>query len=426
MVRILWSSNAPWASSGYGNQTALIPTRLRSKGHEIALVCWYGLHGGIIYWNGLRCYPGGAHPYGCDVLTPHSLDWNADISITLIDAWVYENAPIAPSVRWCPYFPVDSEPIEPRVASTVRNAFARIVFSKSACHELDALGMDYYYAPHCVDTNIYKPYPKQESRLMLRLPTDCFLAGMVAANTGWLSRKSFPQALEAFAMLARKYDDVRLYIHSAAGGDPNGNSIDLPGLINALGLQRHAFLIDAYSYLIGMPMEHMARIYSAMDVLLSPSMGEGFGIPILEAQACGVPVITGGWTSMPEITFAGWVIPKRKAEKFWRSHHNSWQYLPRISAIYERLEAAYHLNAEQKEELAKKARAGAMKYDADHVIDKYWVPILNDLNERVQRSKKLEQLTMQPLQSVPPLPLDGNSGKQPMALPNEVKHLITK
>ena len=45
----------------------------------------------------------------------------------------------------------------------------------------------------------------------------------------------------------------------------------------------------------------LAAIYSQCDIFLYPSLRESFGIPILEAMACGVPVITSNTTSMPEV-----------------------------------------------------------------------------------------------------------------------------
>src|SRR5205823_2035716 len=47
--------------------------------------------------------------------------------------------------------------------------------------------------------------------------------------------------------------------------------------------------------------EERALLYSAADVLLYPSLYEGFGLPILEAMACGCPVITSNISSMPEV-----------------------------------------------------------------------------------------------------------------------------
>ncbi len=47
--------------------------------------------------------------------------------------------------------------------------------------------------------------------------------------------------------------------------------------------------------------EEMALLYSSAHVLLYPSLYEGFGLPILESMACGVPVITSNLSSMPEV-----------------------------------------------------------------------------------------------------------------------------
>lgn len=47
--------------------------------------------------------------------------------------------------------------------------------------------------------------------------------------------------------------------------------------------------------------EELPLLYSASKVLLYPSLYEGFGLPILEAMACGTPVITSNVSSMPEI-----------------------------------------------------------------------------------------------------------------------------
>jgi glycosyltransferase involved in cell wall biosynthesis len=51
----------------------------------------------------------------------------------------------------------------------------------------------------------------------------------------------------------------------------------------------------------GVPLEETARFYQAADVNVYPSFGETFGLPILEAMACGCPVVTSNVTAMPEI-----------------------------------------------------------------------------------------------------------------------------
>jgi len=47
--------------------------------------------------------------------------------------------------------------------------------------------------------------------------------------------------------------------------------------------------------------EDVADLYRAADIMVFPSLVEGFGIPILEAMACGAPVVCSGVSSMPEV-----------------------------------------------------------------------------------------------------------------------------
>jgi glycosyltransferase involved in cell wall biosynthesis len=63
---------------------------------------------------------------------------------------------------------------------------------------------------------------------------------------------------------------------------------------------------NQYEYNMGaLDSEYMAMIYSASDVLVMPSHCEGFGVPLIEAQACGLPVVTVAYSAMPELTFKG-------------------------------------------------------------------------------------------------------------------------
>jgi len=56
------------------------------------------------------------------------------------------------------------------------------------------------------------------------------------------------------------------------------------------------------------PDEDLAVIMNLSKVILLPSFYEGFGLPILEAQACGTPVITSNVSSMPEIAGKGTIL----------------------------------------------------------------------------------------------------------------------
>jgi glycosyltransferase involved in cell wall biosynthesis len=105
-------------------------------------------------------------------------------------------------------------------------------------------------------------------------------------------------------------------------------------------------------------------------VLCMPSFGEGFGIPLIEAQACGVPVITTDWTAMTELCGAGWLVD---GERWYDATQGSFQKVPYVGEIVDALEASYKHGAG----LAERARAFALDYDVDSVFEKYWLPVLD-------------------------------------------------
>jgi glycosyltransferase involved in cell wall biosynthesis len=122
----------------------------------------------------------------------------------------------------------------------------------------------------------------------------------------------------------------------------------------------------------------MARLYSAFDVLLNPSYGEGFGIPIVEAQACGTPVIVSDWTSMPELVGAGWKVDGEPWYDPDEDRGEAFLLAPSVSEILDALENAYEARGDK--DVRGAAREFAVGYDADLVTDKYWKPALETLS----------------------------------------------
>lgn len=421
-MRIMWWSNAPWAASGYGVQTKLFVPRLAAEGHQMAICANAGLQFGTIEWEGIRVFPGHG-PVGNEVVGLHSRSWEADVTISLMDAWVVRPEVFAQTgMRWVPWFPVDSDPVQPMVISAVRGAKDSIVFSRFAERVCHAAGMTPLYVPHGVDTKIYRPSSREEARAILGCPRDKFLLGMVAANRGYPSRKSIPQVLQAFARFSERHRDAILYLHTPKGDEPWGEraAINLVPLIEHLQIRDRIIMADEYSMLLGFPDSYMANIYNAMDGLLAPSMGEGFGVPILEAQACGCPVLVGDWTSMSELCFGGYKIPEEQSEFFW-TDLNGGQRLPRVSAIEAGMEYLYaHRNDEQ---LRRQACIGASAYDADRITREFWVPTLSIIEDRIRtrpaRNRKAE-LLLRLLEDAPPGPVvEIGCLRQPSEVPSD-------
>ena len=220
-------------------------------------------------------------------------------------------------------------------------------FGEAMMHDA---GLDPVYVPHGVDRSLFHPRPNDRDAIRdeLGLPPDAYVVGIVAANTGnpMLPRKAFPQTLQAFSRFAAEHDDVWLYAHTQLLPGKAGG-INLEALTVAAGCPtgRVRYPPSAVWHL-GWSAAHVSNLYQAFDVLLNPSMGEGFGVPIIEAQACGVPVIASDHSAMTELTKVGWLVG---GDPWWDGIAGLLAHQPRRSAaIHTALEAAYERRGDQE------------------------------------------------------------------------------
>jgi glycosyltransferase involved in cell wall biosynthesis len=390
-MRISILSNSPWVPSGYGSQAKLITPHIKNLGHDLSIQAYFGHQGSPINYNDVTIYGSVSHPFGMDVVAAHAKNFNADFIISNMDAWVIEPAMFFDQ-KWVAWFPIDSEPIPPLVLEKVKQAWHRIVWTEFAKREMDKAGLDYDYIPYAVDTELFKPGDKTQAREIAHMPQDKFIVGMVAMNKGYPSRKAFYQNIEAFKRFHDKHPDSILYMHTLDGSRPNGECLDLVTFCKSLGLKigEDVMFAEQYSYVLGYPESAMVTLYNCFDVHLLVSMGEGFGMPQLEAQACGVPVICGDWTAMPELMFSGWKVDKKDAEKFW-TLQNTYQYLPHVDAITDKLEQAYKNCGHTSYDI--KARDGAMKYDIRRVVQDHWKPVLANIERKLQEAPASDNLS---------------------------------
>lgn len=377
-MRLLWLSNAPWSPSGYGEQTSLFTRRLSDAGHDVAVLCNYGLEGRETLFDGITCYPSD-RLWGNGNLETFAQRHEAEHVFALCDAWVLRPDILKRDVAvWTP---IDHYPIPPPVLAVLKHERIRpVAMSRFGEKMMSDCGLDPLFVPHAVDTSVF--FPQRQIRDAVRdelgIPRDVFLIGMVAANTsGPISRKSFPQAFLAFSRFARRHDDAWLYAHTQAK-PPTGGGIALDVLAEASSCPkgRLRFPHDE-AWQIGMPARTVAAVYQAFDVLLAPSMGEGFGIPLIEAQACGVPVISSNHSAMAENVDAGWLVG---GDPFWDAQQESFLISPAIEQIDAALEAAYE--ARDDLELRAGAVEFAQRFNADVVFDEHLMPALEQLGDR--------------------------------------------
>jgi glycosyltransferase involved in cell wall biosynthesis len=107
-------------------------------------------------------------------------------------------------------------------------------------------------------------------------------------------RKNVEGLVKAFYRLKKKYRRG-LKIIKVGGSCWFGARSRLNALVDALGLQRDLIFSEFASE------EHLIALYNAADVFVFPSFYEGFGLPVLEAMACGCPVVASNTSSLPEV-----------------------------------------------------------------------------------------------------------------------------
>ncbi len=388
-MRIAWFSDAPWVPSGFGSQTALLLPLLRELGHEIAVIQTTGLTHGVAEWRGFPVFPAGNAPWNADMLPTFAGAMKADITIGFIDPWVLQPAIIKACPRFVSLYPVDHDPLPKCCIPPLTAAWDRIAYSKFGVSKTEEAGLTCHYAPHGFDGSVYYPMDKSEARAALELPDDGrFVVGVVAANNDPLpARKSWAQIIEGFKLF---YDavggDALLYLHAPILGQVN-----IGDIIEFYGVPSEAIRVCNQGHQrIGFPPEHMRQTYNAMDVLLAPSMGEGFGLPIIEAQACNVPVIVGGWTAMPELVRFGISIDKEYATSV-LTHLISNQWLPSIDSISQGIEFIRNLLATDQE-FNPAGKRFVQEYEIRRVVETYWQPILSRFQARIVAEELAEKV----------------------------------
>ena len=383
-MKILFHSNAPWAPTGYGSQTALFTPLIRDAGHDVAISAFWGLGGKMLEWDGMRVYPADEN-HGNEMLAAYAAhhgcgDPLSVLTLTLLDIWVLTD-PVLSKLHMASWVPVDHDPLPPITAEALKRlGSVPIAMSRFGEAKLAEAGFKPLYVPHGIDTALLKPYDRGLTRAMMNegmpepiLPEDAFVVGMVAANKGTSpSRKAFPQAFEAFAELHRRHPDTLLYLHTfkrPAGG------LNLVALADTCGVPIDALRFTPdFDLQLGVEYEKMSYVYSSFDVLMNPAYGEGFGIPIVEAQACGVPVIVNDFSAMSELAGPGWKIG---GEKFYDSSQGAWFQAPSVPQLVDALESAYN----EAESRRVDARKFALAYDTRTVMNDHWLPTLATLEK---------------------------------------------
>lgn len=140
-------------------------------------------------------------------------------------------------------------------------------------------------------------------------------------------RKGHAALLAAFRMLLDRGVDARLIMHAPK----NDNGIDLKEVADALRLQPPQLILSENM------VASTADVMKFAHVVVVPSKAEGFGIPIVEAQIAGRPVIANDFGAMAEMTRVGIRVPPASIE--WNACQAGFWAVPDVRAFAIAMEA---------------------------------------------------------------------------------------
>lgn len=306
--RLLWIGDA-LCTTGFAKVThAMLPV-LSETGYDIDVI-------GINYWgtphnfpyrifpaNVQGDYPGGElrakmlvyqaqmedKPY--DAIVYLTDPWNVPGLITELGDLQSEHGIEIPPV--IPWLTVDGENVD---GTSLNSDLVAKVLSATefGTKELAIRGCDrpLQTVPFGIDTSIFRPLDKLQARALVssqEIPPDAFIVGAIATNQ---LRKRLDLHLAYFAEWVSRYQIPDAYLYLFVSGQ-SSTGFDLARLVRYYGLQGRVIL-----NMSKLNDQAMAQVYNSFDVYMSLSQGEGFGLTVLEAMACGVPCVVSDWSGL--------------------------------------------------------------------------------------------------------------------------------
>ena len=360
---VLVMGEAHYLNSGFGTYTKELMTRLHKTGkYNLVEFASYGslkdAHDAP--WLFISNLPGenpeeqntynsnASHQFGSWRFDHVCLNVKPDIVLSYRDPWMDDwisQSVLRPYFHWVWMPTVDSAPQRPEWINIFSQCDAVLSYSEFGGKVLTEQGKNNINWIGCaspgIDPSIYKPLPKISHRKSMGIDPDCFIVGTVMRNQ---KRKLFFELMKAFRLFLDKgppeiTSKTYLYLHTSY---PEKVGWDLAHGILEHGLGSKVlmtyicksckhffphFFQDAIikckrchqqsavcpTVSLGLSIEDLAKVYNLFDIYAQYAICEGFGMPQIEASACGVPVAATDYSAMYDVVrfTKGYPIPVR-------------------------------------------------------------------------------------------------------------------
>jgi glycosyltransferase involved in cell wall biosynthesis len=282
------------------------------------------------------------------------------------------------------YGPMDHTGYPEEILNFTRMYYKIISLCKWQQENLKKVGIESECIYHGVDLNYFKPMDKDQCRGAFGIPKDKFVFGTVAANSDKEDRKAHGRMMKAMRYFLDSNPDVKeseiLWLYHSVPNDPRG--MPLSSICHKFRLDNVIKFMDPNIADTMISEEQLAALMNCFDVHLLTSKREGFGMPTLETQACGIPNIGHDFSSMTELIKGhGWLCKSLGYDlNLETTPINAETASPDVYSIADCIKDAYF---DEKKRLGygEKSREFALKYSWDDLIRYRWVPLLETIQE---------------------------------------------
>lgn len=331
-MRILCLGDSPFISTGFGVVNKVATDTLLDAGHELIVLgaqdesehpeakfIFIPRDGGTADVMGWAKAPEVVKQYRPDAV--HIIADPATVTTWLL----HDEIKSLPVVA---YMPIEGAPlnriwqrvwdITPNLKIITCSEYGQRVLSDAGYHSVMA------YHGVSPDFTPYSDGLRAEMRKAVDW-SDKFIVMNVATN---VRRKQWPRLLEAIALLKRRHPDIYLYAHTKPFNNFYLGGHDLAQLAEQIGVEDRVifphFPADSWNLpLRGTSGPGLVDLYNMADMFVLPSQIEGFGLPLAEAMACGLPVVTTGHGPQAEVVGgAGDLLPVNDWE--WNQSHQKY------------------------------------------------------------------------------------------------------
>ncbi len=227
--------------------------------------------------------------------------YNGKIVVTchdLISVFFPENLPLASRLfysRWMPFSYQKASMIIADSEHTKKDLMSLLKIPESKIRVI-----------HLAVSSNFRPI--KSPRILNRIKKKYQTGKKYFLHVGTLEpRKNLEFLVKIFALAIRENIEENLVIAGKKGWYYN----DLFELVKKLNLSKRVIFTGYFEE------KDLPALYSGATALLFPSLYEGFGLPPLEAMACGTPVIVSSTSSIPEVVGRAGILLPPKDEKLW-------------------------------------------------------------------------------------------------------------